>query len=207
LILKSFLVGTNAAGIRQFDLFTECFVKVSSVEQYLEVGENIIEWEIELEPGGYFVRSNEEVNVENLGGKGPLLLSYTPSTEFPYLDELSMISLEKSSTGTERYYHYFDWKVGSVESKECDGGYYETQLKSVVAVGDEARKELKYNTIVKEELNLEWEGNHTFSIYDSRGVMIASEEFRDIGLFVMSGMSSGVYYLECEGGVFKLIKL
>ena len=206
--LMSMKVQTNAPGLRKFEMYDECGVFLHSVEQTLVAGENVVEWDIELDEGEYYVTSDEETNLANLGGKGPLLFSHTVMDgEFPFVDMLGMMSIDKGALGNNKYYFYYDWKIGSLTDKECQDGFYETELKSISSTGNLDLVVLKYNSVVESELSLELEGNHTFSIHDSRGVLLTTQSFIDRGVFVMGNYASGVYYVVCDGQVYSLVKL
>ena len=168
-------------------------------------GENLIDWSIELSEGSYSMGSNEEQNITSFNSIGPFLFKEQDGTNsYPFSDELGSFTLDAGTSSI--FYFYYDWNIQGIGSKECVDGYYETQLKSVVTIKESEFLDVKYNSLVSDILDVNVEGNHTFHLFDSRGILIARKEFQDKTLFEMSDYNSGVYYMVIEKGVYKVIK-
>ncbi len=205
IILSTVRVKTNVPGLRKFEISDANGVVLFTKEADLIDGENLIDWSIELSEGSYSMGSNEEQNITSFNSIGPFLFKEQDGTNsYPFSDELGSFTLDAGTSSI--FYFYYDWNIQGIGSKECVDGYYETQLKSVVTIKESEFLDVKYNSLVSDILDVNVEGNHTFHLFDSRGILIARKEFQDKTLFEMSDYNSGVYYMVIEKGVYKVIK-
>ncbi|HMQ07640.1 MAG TPA: FG-GAP-like repeat-containing protein [Saprospiraceae bacterium] len=127
LYLESVDVYTDTRGVRRFILGRTAGDTLAYIDQDLEPGKNTIIFRFHLEPGLFFLTTDEMSNFRNLGIRGPRL----ERTEkqfifFPYKAE-DYFQIDGSDRG-ENFFFFYDWKV-TEPTENCVSGRIPYQIK------------------------------------------------------------------------------
>ncbi len=202
---ETFRVKTDVPGFRTFEVRRENNILIKELEEFIPQGETAVEIDIILDPGVYTLGTNAAQNMMSFNSTGPWFYKeQNEDNPFPFKDELGYAEIIDSEG--EVLHFYYDWTFSVLNEKECIDGYYPSRLKSISSIGGTEAEKLTYNSLVTDELRIDFEGNHTLFIYDSAGKLMARKGFENETLFGMIEFPSGVYYMVIEKGVYKIVK-
>ena len=149
LLLESIQVKSVAPGDRAIEILSTTGSLEAYVITSIPEGEFDVELNVILNEGNYIIRTNQNQNQSSFNSNGPLLYQEEDSSNpFPFTDENETISI--TGGDSEELYYFYNWKVSSLEDKECIDGFYETELKMINSVGEELKEIIKYNSLVSD---------------------------------------------------------
>ena len=112
-VLKSVKVYTDLPGLRKLILIDDNQQVLAEQVIDVEVGENVIELNMEIPVGNNLAFTTEEDhNWNNLGIGGPRLQRSAQGVDYPYLID-NIVSINSSNFGDSYYYYFYDWQIES----------------------------------------------------------------------------------------------
>ena len=114
-MLKSVKGYTDLAGARKMVLLDQNQLVLAEKIIQLEVGENVIELNMEIPAGNNLSFSTEEqFNWDSLGIGGPRMQRSSQGVDYPYVID-NVVSINSSNFGESYYYYFYDWKIETAE--------------------------------------------------------------------------------------------
>ncbi|MFQ5448266.1 MAG: ASPIC/UnbV domain-containing protein, partial [Saprospiraceae bacterium] len=117
-LLKQVTVTTDKPGVRIIELQNATGEVVQADTVDIPVGENALDLNFFIEPGGgYRLTTNTASNEQVLGTVTPRLQRSNSGVQYPYTVP-GIMSITGSDIGAAYYYYFFNWQI-ETESKDC----------------------------------------------------------------------------------------
>jgi hypothetical protein len=126
IILKSFKISTDIAGVRSIVIKNDLSEDVFIANVFCNIGINTIVLDAALPPGNYTIGTDEDINLQNLGYRSPRFVRTSGNITYPYTID-GVCNILSSSFGVSVYLYFYDWVV------ESDLVYCESDTKEVLA--------------------------------------------------------------------------
>ncbi len=218
-LLESVEVFTDTIGEREFLIFDENRDTMLVKTINLEVGSNILEFDLQLPAGSnYYITTNVRKNFETFGFYGPRLERSNTETQYPYKSS-DMLWITNSAFGPQYMHYFYNWSVRKPTIK-CTSERVPVSiivdLNSNIAELDVGNFNL-YPNPVSESFIIENQSNHKIDnlvIYNIMGIPVleASQLSSEAIEIDITHLPSGTYSLvlnSLEGKSFvkRLIKV
>lgn len=209
MVLKSVDAYTEIDGIRRFLIYRPDYSLYFSKDVFIGVDQKTVELNATLAPGSYFLITDLNVNIENLGTAGPLLYRETGNyIKYPYEDPSGNFRIIKNSLESPvSYYSFYNWQIEGVNEKECSERF-DIKLVDVLDIEEAEHLSISFNNPVNDQLMVESEMTLNYLLYDNLGHLIKQGAFnKGQNVVNLQSAISGIYYLRLlNGKVYKIIK-
>lgn len=115
IILETVTTYTDSVGPRTIEIYGDGGFYFSKTV-LIEAGTTVVDLDVNLPPGLYFISTNQDDNLNVFGANSPFLWRSSSGVVYPY-EVPGIMAITNSSFGLNLYFYFYDWQISSADQR------------------------------------------------------------------------------------------